>query len=130
MAHVHEQVVREAYAAFSAGDLDGLRGTMTEDITWHVPGRNRFSGDYVGMDKVLGYLGRLAEESEGTFHIEELHDVLAGDEHAVSLHRSSAVMDGEKNQFREILVFHFKDGKISEIWEAGADTYEYDAVFG
>lgn len=130
MAHLHEQVVREAYAAFSAGDLDAMRGMLTEDATWHVPGRNRFSGDYSGVDKILSYLVRLAEESEGTYQIEELHDVLANDEHAVSLHQSSVVMDGKTHRFREILTFHFKDGKISETWEAGVDIYEYDAVFG
>ena len=130
MTHIHEQLVREAYAAFSSGDMDAMRGMFADGASWHVSGRNRFSGDYSGVDNILGYFAQLAEQSEGTFQIEEVHDVLASDEHAVSLHRSSVAMDGKTHQFREILVFHFKDGKIYETWESGVDTYEYDAVFG
>ena len=129
MAHPHEDLIRRAYAAFSAGDMDAMRGMMTDDAVWHVPGRNRFSGDYRGADDILGYFARLSEESQGTYQIDELHDVLANEEHAVGLHRSSTVKDGEKHQFKEIVVFHLRDGKISEAWEAGADTYAYDAVF-
>lgn len=34
---------------------------MTEDVAWHVPGRNTIAGDYRGTDAVLAYCTRRGE---------------------------------------------------------------------
>ncbi len=58
--HPNEAVVRKGYAAFSRGDIETLQNEIfTDDIVWHVPGRNRFSGDYKGISEVRGYFGQL-----------------------------------------------------------------------
>jgi uncharacterized protein len=57
---------------------------MDPDSVWHAPGRNPLAGDHRGVDAILGYFARTIELTGGTFRT-ELHDVVANDEHAVSL---------------------------------------------
>jgi len=51
--------VRELYqaqGAFYAGVPDSeLRELLTEDVVWHVPGRNAIAGSYEGIEAVMGY---------------------------------------------------------------------------
>ena len=85
MPHRNETVLRDLYAAAAEGDVERLRQLIHPDIVWHVPGRNALTGEYKGIDEVLGLFGLLASLTGGTFR-SELHDVVAGDEHVVGLH--------------------------------------------
>lgn len=50
--------IRNAYDAFSRGDIPGAMAAFAEDILWHVPGRGPLSRDYRGHAEVLGFFGR------------------------------------------------------------------------
>jgi len=45
---------------------DPLRTLFADDIVFHQPGRNPTSGDYQGLDTVLGLLRTLGERSGRT----------------------------------------------------------------
>ncbi len=130
MAHPNEDVVRRGYEAFSAGDMDTLRTLFTEDAIWHVSGHNQLSGERRGVDAILGYFGELMEVTNGTFRVDELHEVLANDECAVGLHRVAGEKDGQTHFFREVLVINMKDGKFAEAWEHPSDAQAYDEFIG
>ena len=98
MAHPHEDLVRQGYAAFGTGDVEALRNRFSaEDIRWHFPGRSPFGGDDVGVSELLGWLGRSFEASEGTIR-SETHDVIGNDEHVVALTTLRAERAGKKLQ--------------------------------
>ena len=59
MTHNNEEVVREAYAAFDAGDFEKMASLFADDPVWHVPGRSKLAGEYRGVDVIFGYLGAL-----------------------------------------------------------------------
>jgi ketosteroid isomerase-like protein len=121
MAHPNEGLVREGYAAFKSGDLDTVQRQWTEDIRWHTPGRGPLSGDYEGAQQVLQFFAQLFELSGGTFRF-DLHDVLANDEHAVALLTIYAERPGKpplKDNMTQI--FHFRDGRLSEVWGLQTD---------
>jgi ketosteroid isomerase-like protein len=126
----HENVarVKSGYDAFSKGDLDALRELFTEDVVWHVPGDNQISGDYVGQDATFGYFGKLMELSDGTFKA-NLHEILASDGHAVGLHRDTAQRNGKSLDTDEALIFHMRNGKVYEAWEAYPDHGAFDAFW-
>ena len=130
MAHPNEDVLRRAYEAFSAGDMDTLRGLFTEDALWHPGGHNQLSGERRGVDAILGYFGELMEVTNGTFRIDELHDVLANDEHAVGIHVAAGEKDGQTYHFNEILLINMSDGKFAEGWEHPGDGQAYDEFIG
>ena len=130
MAHPNEAVMREAYAAFSAGDMDTLRSLFVEDAVWHVSGHNQLSGERRGVDAILGYFGELMEATNGTFRVDQLVDVLANDDRAVGIHVAAGEKDGQTQQFSEVLVINMRDGKFAEAWEHEGDERAYDEFIG
>jgi ketosteroid isomerase-like protein len=56
MAHPTEELARRGYDAFSKGDVDALRQVSADNTIFHEPGRNPVSGDYQGIDQMLGFL--------------------------------------------------------------------------
>jgi uncharacterized protein len=129
MAHPNEDLIRRGFDAFSNGDMDVLRTEVfAPDVKYHIPGKSPFSGDYNGIDEVLGFFGRLFEYTGGTFRV-ELHDVLANDEHGVALAPGSGKRDGKTLQDNGVLVFHIKDGKVTEVWLHPSDLYASDEFF-
>ena len=129
MAHPNEELAREAAAAFQQGDMDALRDKyLAADTRWHVPGRNPIAGDYQGVDQVLGLFGKIFELTDGTYRI-EVHDVVANDEHVVSLLTARAERAGKQLTANQTLVSHFADGKFHEVWVQQADPYALDEFF-
>jgi ketosteroid isomerase-like protein len=126
MAHPNEDLVREGYAAFGRGDVDALQHKFfAEGVRYHVPGKSPLGGDYQGVAQVLEWLGRQFRLSEGTIRA-EVHDVVANDEHAVSLIRVRAERAGKQVEDNSVQVFHIRDGKVSEVWSHPADLYAMD----
>jgi ketosteroid isomerase-like protein len=129
MSHPNEAVVRAAFAAFEQGDMDAMRNKyLADDVRWHLPGRNPLSGDYEGPDQVLQYFARIIELTGGTLTI-DLHDVLANDNHAVALYTIAGERAGRQLSDHQVLVFHLRDGKASEVWTQPADQYAADEFF-
>ncbi len=129
MAHPNEALIRRGFEAFSKGDMDTLRNEfLAPDIKYHVPGKSPISGDYSGVDEVLGFFGKVFELTGGTFRV-ELHDVLANDEHGIALSPATGQRDGKTLHDNGVLVFHFKDGKTSEVWLHPGDVYASDEFF-
>jgi hypothetical protein len=129
MTHQHEQVVREAFDAYAAGDLDAFAALFTDDVVWHVPGTNRFSGRFDGIEAVRDRMRRM-DEAGVTFGLDP-HDVLANDEHAValvSLHVTNAA--GRRYDQQQVQVWHFRDGRCAEYWAMNQDQAVLDVLLG
>jgi ketosteroid isomerase-like protein len=129
MAHPNEGLLKKGYEAFGKGDIDTLRELFAPDIVWHAAGTGSLSGDYKGVDEVLGFFGRLTEATEGTFKI-EIHDMLVNDEHGVVLSNDSASKGGTSQQGQGVEVYHIKDGKLTEAWTMSFDQAAFDKFLG
>ena len=129
-AESNAAALRKGYDAFSRGDMDALRSDLfSPDIVWHQGGRNQTSGDYRGVDAVLGLFGKLFQLTDGSFRV-ELHDVLASDEHVVALAKTTGQRAGKTLQHGEYShVCHFRDEKLAEAWIVNVDPYEGDEFF-
>jgi ketosteroid isomerase-like protein len=59
-------VVKEAYAAFGRGDMDGLLAMLTDDITWETPKVEGapYGGRTVGKSGVAEFFRKMAEAEE------------------------------------------------------------------
>lgn len=44
------EMMRRAYDAFAAGDIETVLGIQTEDVVWHISGLGALDGDYQGRD--------------------------------------------------------------------------------
>ena len=123
--HPNIQVARRGYEAFSRGDIDTLDDLFSNDVVWHVGGRNPLSGDYEGKETVFGLFGRFAQETGGTLSI-DIHDILANDEHLVVLARVTADRGSKRLDQRASYVHHVNDKhQTTEFWALFEDS---DAV--
>ena len=69
------------------------------------------------------------ELTGGTFSF-ELHDVLANNEHAAALITIRGERAGKQQlNENEVLIYHFRDGKVSEAWIQSTDQYAADEFF-
>jgi ketosteroid isomerase-like protein len=60
----------------------------------------------------------------------ERHDVLANDEHAAALVTIRGERAGKQQlNENEVLIYHFRDGKVSEVWIQSTDQYAADEFF-
>jgi SnoaL-like domain len=81
--------LHDAQAALYAGGEEApVRALLTDDVHWHVPGRNAIAGDYHGIHAVLAYFRRRRDLADRTFRIHPV-DVLVGDGD-----RIAALVDG------------------------------------
>lgn len=123
--HPNAALVRSAYEAFAAGDMDTIAKVFADDIVWHIAGRNELSGDYRGQGEVFGFFGRLAELSGGTFEL-DMHDLLATDGHVVALVRERGSRAGRSIDSNGVHVWHVADGRAVEFWGFNYDQYADD----
>lgn len=128
MAHPNAEILRQADEAMERGDIEGFLSHYSEDVVVHAAGSNRLAGDYKGLDQLQDLFGRFMQAmGEYTF---QNHAYLADDEHGIILQRGKSVRDGETREFNEVFVFHFRDGKISEMWYVPVDQAAVDALIG
>jgi ketosteroid isomerase-like protein len=126
MAHPNEDLVRQAFAAYTRGDIQALvTEYLSPEVVWHVPGRGPLAGDHAGLDAVGTHFARVAELS-GATHRVELHDVIGNDDHVVALHAARGERGDQKLDVNAMHVCHVRDGKITEVWTVQHDLYTWD----
>ncbi len=122
-------LVRTGYEAFNAGDIEKLRSLFATDVIQHVPGRGPLAGTYKGVDNVLGYYGRLAEMTDGSFRADlvDLHGDGRG--HVVAVHQLASTRNGKKRVTRGSIVFTLVGDKVTDLLELHGDLPGDDAHF-
>ena len=128
MAHPHVDTMRQIDEAMGKGDLGAFFGYYTDDVQAHIRGKNKPAGDYTGKDQLQAVFGRFME-AMGAYTFEN-HAYLADDEHGIALQRSKSERGGETLELEEVLVMHFREGKVSEMWYVPVDQAALDAWIG
>ena len=122
-------LLRGLLEAFMTGDVAGEERAFADDITWHAPGTNRFSGRFEGRAAVISRLDEMQEA--GIVSRFDVHDVVANDEHAIALvHQHLEVADGRRYDQQQVQVAHLSDGKIVEFWTMNQDQAVIDLLIG
>jgi ketosteroid isomerase-like protein len=129
MAHPLEASVREAYAAFGRGDIDGYLQLCAEDFAFHVPGHGEIAGTYIGKQGIYDLAGKAMTITGGTFH-EEVEDVLANDNHVVVLARHQFTRNGSLKDYRTAHVYEISAGKLARCFEQPRDPAGFDEAWG
>ncbi|MGH2675040.1 MAG: nuclear transport factor 2 family protein [Actinomycetota bacterium] len=125
MAHPDEAVVRRFVEAMLARDVGSIADCFTDDVAFHIPGRNALSGDYRGKQEVLTRLFQHWEEAFAGLEI-DVHDVLADDDHVVVLSERRAFRGSRAVDMRAASIYHVRDGRIAEAWLMEWDPYGID----
>jgi ketosteroid isomerase-like protein len=119
------QVVREAYDAFTKGEMETFGKLLADGITWRIPGRNPLAGVYHSKEDVFRFLRQVAESSSGTFRL-EVRSVFGSDDTVVGL----VTLQGERNGKTFVgdaaQVWRVEKGKAVEFVNLEYDPYATD----
>jgi hypothetical protein len=91
----------------------------------HIPERGAMAGDYEGRDGIAASFEREMGllDAPPTFRP---HDVMASDDHAVSLGTQTLQRGGRTLAVQMTVVAHLKGGRFSEVWVIPLDQAAYD----
>jgi ketosteroid isomerase-like protein len=119
MGHPNADLVRRGFEAFAAGDMATMDQLMADDVQWHAPGTTPVSGDFDGKEAVFGNFALLGQETD-SFE-QDIHAILADDDHAVALVNSTVARGGKTLTAPAVLVFHIAGGRVTEAWVTQLD---------
>jgi uncharacterized protein len=123
--HPNEDLLMREYDAFAREDLTSLDEIFADDIVYHVPGHNPFSGDYRGKEAVY----ELFRQDRHASFRSEIHDILANDRHAAALTVVHGARQGRVLEDITVHVVHVVDGRITEAWFLPGDQAASDAFW-
>jgi len=123
------EVIRRAYAALEAGDMDELEQCFAHDAVWHEPGDNIHSGERVGWAEIRDdFLALLGPLSHGTLRT-ELVDITVGETYVVAVHRATGQHHGVTLDSTSCEVVLVVRGRVQEVWATHANQAEVDAFW-
>jgi ketosteroid isomerase-like protein len=123
--HANATRMREAFDAFSRGDLDAVHATFADNCTWTNQGTSPLAGEYRGWDQIQGMFGKLFELTDGTFSM-NVHTIVADEKCAVAIYDSTSTVKGVTDTQRTCLVDEFDaKGKVT-----ATHLFAYDQAAG
>ena len=117
------EVVRQAYAAYAAGDRAPLWALLAPEVTFHVAGDHPLSGDYRGAAAVQGYLATL-ERLHGGPGSASLDTVFADESGDLVLLESTTRHGDHARSIGHVL--RFEGDRLVELWDNPADPEAED----
>jgi ketosteroid isomerase-like protein len=127
--HPNGTLLRGLLQALADRDVAAMETAFDDDVTWHAPGTNRFSGQFRGRTAAMQRLDQMREAGISTRF--DVHDVVANDEHAVALvHLHLEVSDGRRYDQPQVQVAHVRSGRIAEFWTMNQDQAVLDLLIG
>ena len=114
---------------YSGGGDAALREILSEQIAWHIPGRDAIAGTYRGIEAVLGYFTRSRHLAESTL---TLHpgDVLTGDgDQIAALIGGSAVIGGHDRAWSGVGLYQITAGRIASCHLLPLDPRDFDDIW-
>jgi uncharacterized protein len=115
------ETAKRAYAAFSAGDVEGAMQNIADDIVWITPGNSAVSGTLRSKQDVGQLWAKLAEKGFTTAP----QFWFADEDRVVVL--TQTTLAGEHADQADVLTY--RDGKLIRFQSAG-DTALLERVFG
>jgi uncharacterized protein len=116
--------------AIQTGDQAILGSIISPEVTWHQPGKNRFSGTHHGMAAVGPMLGAMMEVTKGTFAITRADHFMAnGDWVAITIEFAGET-NGLKMKQAGVDLVRIDGGKIVEVKLFSSDQAQEDAFWG
>jgi ketosteroid isomerase-like protein len=128
MAHPNEERLRELYAIFAKGDLDGFLAGCADDVTFTVPGRTPASGEFTKAD-FIQWIGAVLATAEGTFQ-EHVLDVWANDDHGALQLLHEFDRGGIHRSYQTIHAVEFRNGQITRWEERPGSLAEFETAWG
>ncbi|WP_161889267.1 nuclear transport factor 2 family protein [Pontibacter russatus] len=124
--HPNLLLIHSFFKAYANNDLEEIRKILMPDIEWVIPGRHRLSGTKIGVEEVLGYFKQINSYSF------KAQPIVMGvnDDYVIDCHLNWSNLEGGENiKAMSCLLWKFKDGKISKVYNFPEDQHMIDDFF-
>jgi len=115
---------RKMSQSLNVGDIETFVSLHTPDVVVNVPGRNLLTGRHKGEEGIRHLIEQMLRLTEGKLTF-EVHDMLANDEHTVTLYTLRARRQDRMLESDQSVICHLRDGKVAEAW---LDSHDQQAV--
>jgi ketosteroid isomerase-like protein len=122
--HPNAAIARRAFDAMQSGDPEAMAAFIADDVVWHEIGNPEPVRGKAALAAHYAAVG----ESWGTFE-GTLHDVVANDDHMISLVEVTVTRGDRSLSYRTAEICHVRDGQITERWAFSDDTAAIAAFF-
>ena len=112
------QLVKNAYAAFGRGDIQGLLGMLSDDVEWDIPGEGLpISATYRGHDGVGSFFQKLGQEAD--LLVFEPREFVAQGDHVLVIGWERGKIKATNRAFEVnwVMAFTVRGGKIAKFRE-------------
>jgi ketosteroid isomerase-like protein len=106
-------VVRRGYEAFSKGDIETLKTLFSPNAIWRQPEAGVLKGNYKGVSAILQFFGQLAQETQGSQHV-EVQAITASGDHVFVWERFTGKRKGHTLDTTEVMIFKLDKGIVTE----------------
>jgi uncharacterized protein len=106
-------VVRRGYEAFAKGDIETLKTLFSPNAHWRQPEVGVLKGNYKGVPAILQFFGQLAQETQGSQHVEVQAIAVSGD-HVFVWERFTGKRKGQTLDTTEVVIFKLEKGIVTE----------------
>jgi ketosteroid isomerase-like protein len=118
------------FDALGRGDIPTVMAQFADDVVWHQPGANRFSGDHTGVAGVGALLGGMMEASAGTFQLAVTGPAMTNGELVAVPVRFSGARGDASMDMAGVDLLTVRGGKIVEVHLFSADGPAEDSFWG
>lgn len=120
-------VITRYFDALESGDFATVSATFADDMVWHQPGVNRFSGVRRCSGAVGELIGGMMTVSEGTFTLKRNASLMVNGTTVVAPVHWTAKRPGAEMDGVGVDLMRVEGDKVVEVWLFTADTAEEDA---
>jgi ketosteroid isomerase-like protein len=126
----HREVAEELFARLSAGDVAGALATMSDDVTWLIPGRRELTPSAGSYDKrrLEKLFKAMLGELKGGLKMTVTGVVAEGDKVALEAESRGELRNGRVYSQQYHFLIEFRDGRIRAVREY-LDTQHAHAVW-
>ena len=103
---------------------------MTDDVVWHVPGRNAIAGEYRGIDEVVAYFQRRRDIAGRTLRLHPGELLVGAGDHLAMLTDGTAVIAGIECRWSTVGLYLVRDDQIAACWLLPLEPEAFDEIWG
>ena len=124
------RVAQQFFQRYFSGDVTRARDLLDDQVVFHVPGRHKPAGDFVGIDAVTNHLNEFGALLESPVDVLQWEDWMAGVDYVAGLASIHLQREAMNLDFHLVMVVKVSEaGKIREIQAFFNDQADFDRLF-
>ncbi len=126
----NKQIIENYFNALAIGDIPTVFSLFSENAIWHQPGKNKFSGDQIGLEAIGKMIGSMMEESEGSLKVIKSEEGMVNGNYVNVPVKFTVKKAGNQIDMKGFDLFRLENEKITEVWLFSENQEDEDQFWG